>query len=108
MPIVIWPTTQVDFVVHLGDFIYETTGDTEFQGGNLEERAFKLSSEWYDRKRLQDYRELYRKYRSDRNLQEAMAAHTWIMVPDDHECANDFFWDYETQTPDAGSPLSRD
>ncbi|NRA63557.1 MAG: alkaline phosphatase D family protein [Pseudobacteriovorax sp.] len=90
---------DIDFVVHLGDFIYETTGDTEFQEGALAERAYKLSSGGTVARDLKDYREIYRKYRSDINLQEAMAAHTWIMAPDDHETANDYFWDYETQTP---------
>ncbi|SMF73269.1 alkaline phosphatase D family protein [Pseudobacteriovorax antillogorgiicola] len=90
---------EVDFVVHLGDFIYETTGDTSFQNGALAERQFQLSTGSLIAETLDDYREIYRHYRKDIDLQEAMAAHTWIMVPDDHETANDFFWDYESDTP---------
>ena len=45
-----------------------------------------------------DYRFIYRTIRSDRNLQAAMERHTFICIPDDHETANDCYWDYARDT----------
>jgi len=90
--------TSLDFVLHLGDFIYETAGDPRFQSLPFADRAFTLPSGGVVAMNLADYRALYRRYRSDPHLQAAMEAHTFICVPDDHETANDCYWDYARDT----------
>lgn len=92
----------VDFVVHLGDFIYETTGGTEFQRRAFPDRSITLPGGQNVAMGLADYRALYRTYRSDRLLQLAMEYHTWIVIWDDHELADDCYWDYARDT--AGAP----
>ncbi len=76
---------SLDFVLHLGDFIYETAGDPRFQSLPFADRTMILPSGGTVSMGLDDYRFIYRTYRSDPNLQAAMERHTWIMVPDDHE-----------------------
>ncbi|MEJ2189637.1 MAG: PhoD-like phosphatase N-terminal domain-containing protein, partial [Acidobacteriota bacterium] len=67
---------DIDFVVHLGDYVYETTGDPEFQDPTSErkmvfedtEGAIQLGTEDnpnYAAASLSNYRTLYRTYRSD-------------------------------------------
>lgn len=70
---------DLDFVVHLGDYIYETAG-----AGSLG-RAFDPPKELTT---LDDYRRRYAQYRSDPDLQEAHRQHPWIVVWDDHESSN--------------------
>lgn len=89
---------SIDFVVHLGDFIYETAGDPRFQSLPFSDRTIILPSDGLVALHLQDYRHLYKTYRSDLNLQLAMEVHTWIITTDDHETANDAYWDYERDT----------
>lgn len=89
---------SIDFVVHLGDFIYETAGDPTFQSLPFEDRLIKLPSGGVVALDLEDYRKLYRTYRSDPFLQEAMEQHTFIITRDDHETCNDAYWDYERDT----------
>lgn len=87
----------VDFVIHLGDFIYEY-GDIE---GNFPDRAINLPSGATEALNLTDFRYLYRLYRTDPFLQEVMARHTFIVIWDDHETADDCYWDYGTDAPNA-------
>jgi alkaline phosphatase D len=89
---------NIDFVVHLGDFIYETAGDPRFQSLPFDDRTIILPSDGVVALGLSDYRHLYKTYRSDLNLQRAMEVHTWIITTDDHETANDCYWDYERDT----------
>lgn len=89
---------SLDFVLHLGDFIYETAGDPRFQSLPFADRTMVLPSGGVVSLGLQDYRFIYRTIRSDRNLQAAMERHTFICVPDDHETANDCYWDYARDT----------
>lgn len=89
---------SVDFVLHLGDFIYETAGDPRFQSLPFDDRRIILPSEGIVALDLEDYRHLYRVYRADPFLQRAMEQHTWIITRDDHETANDAYWDYERDT----------
>ncbi len=90
--------TDLDFVVHLGDFIYETTGDPRFQSLPYPDRAFTLPSGARAATGLNDYRFLYRQYRSDPLLQRFLEQHTLITLWDDHETANDCYWDYDRDT----------
>lgn len=87
---------DVDFVVHLGDYVYETTGDPSFQEGSAERQVvFGDESSAIDRdgyfaaRSLDNYRDLYRVCRSDRDLQLVHERFPIIAVWDDHEFSND-------------------
>lgn len=67
-------------VVHLGDYIYEgqaTRGKPRSHNGG-------------EIVTLEDYRNRYALYRSDRDLQAAHAAFPWIVTWDDHEFDNNY------------------
>lgn len=85
---------DVDFLLDLGDFIYEYAGDSRYEG-----RSIELPSGNDVACDLEDYRHLYRAYHSDRSLQEALERHTRIQSWDDHEFANDIYWDYDADAP---------
>ena len=70
---------DVDFVAHLGDYIYEG-------GPNPRVRAH----EGPEVRTLEAYRARYETYRSDADLQAAHAAAAWIVTTDDHEVDNDY------------------
>lgn len=90
---------DVDFAIHLGDFIYES-GDGAFTGnGVVEGRDIELPSGAPLAESLADFRHLYRTYRSDGNLQAAQEQHTFIYGWDDHEIGNDRYWDYAEDAP---------
>ncbi len=78
----------IDFVVFLGDYIYETVGDTSFQSGI---RPLKLPSGQPAAATLEDYRYLYQNYNSDPDLQKLREHVAFITIWDDHEFANDCF-----------------
>jgi alkaline phosphatase D len=92
---------QFDFVVHLGDYIYETTADPEFQapipGRTIEftDKAGAIvfhegqANEYYAAASLDNYRQLYRTYRGDRGLQRLHERAPMIITWDDHEFSND-------------------
>ena len=101
---------DVDFLVHLGDFIYESD-EGHFKGlGSYEyEGREKDLPSGNDRVwGLEDYRYLYRTYRNDRFLQEALESHTLIAGWDDHEMVNDLYWDPETDAPAGDHPRGDD
>lgn len=89
---------SIDYVMHLGDFIYETVGDPAFQNLPFEDRRLNLPGGLFTALGLDDYRVLYKAVRSDPFMQRAMENHTWIITTDDHETANDCYWDYELDT----------
>ncbi len=101
---------DVDFVIHVGDFVYESaTG--EFTGvGSYEfpDRDLEFPSGADRVETLADYRYLYRTYRADPLLQEALEAHTLIPAWDDHEIANDVYWDHRVEAPAADHPRGDD
>ena len=100
---------SIDFVVHLGDYIYETVGDPRFQDLPFEDRRITLPSAGIFALGLDDYRHLYQRVRSDPFMQQAMENHTWIITTDDHETADDCYWDYERDTLGApGHPFTLD
>ena len=81
--------TDIDAVLHLGDYIYEYGNDgyaTEDAGilGRLlpEDNSDEIIS-------LADYRNRYAHYRTDSNLQAAHSNCAFITVWDDHEITND-------------------
>ena len=72
---------DIDFVVHLGDYIYERTFSPMLSVRKHEaDEVFTL----------EDYRRRYETYRSDPDLQAAHAASPWIVTTDDHEVANNY------------------
>jgi alkaline phosphatase D len=84
---------QLDAVLHLGDYIYEYE-----QGGYATERSVELgralaADNQAEMVSLTDYRKRYALYRSDKDLQQAHANHSFICVWDDHEITNDAWTD---------------
>jgi alkaline phosphatase D len=96
---------SLDFIVHLGDYIYETVGDN-FQVGAVESRhdqlvlpdgVFKSGSAGAKyASTLADYRYLYKKYRTDARLQAVHERFAFIAIWDDHEFSDDSWQDAET------------
>ena len=91
---------DLDFFVHLGDYVYETTTDPSFQTSTPDrvvtftdvEGAIELEEDgetFYAARSLDNYRELYRTYRSDQYLQQVHASMPMVAVWDDHEYADD-------------------
>ena len=95
---------DVDFVVFLGDYIYETIADPGFQ--NAQVRVVPpLPSGSSVATGLADYRHLYRVYKSDPNLQAVHERFTFIQLWDDHEFANDGYQEYHPDNnPDPAVP----
>ncbi|MYM23106.1 phosphodiesterase [Duganella sp. FT135W] len=96
---------NLDFIVHLGDYIYETVGE-DFQLGAVESRhdalvlpdgVFKngTSGAKYANS-LADYRYLYKKYRTDTRLQALHERFAFIAIWDDHEFTDDAWQDAQT------------
>lgn len=91
---------DLDFVVHLGDYIYETTGDADFQNTQGERKisfsdsagALQLGSletGFQAAQSVSNYRELYQTYRSDLVLQRVHECFPMIAIWDDHEFSDD-------------------
>jgi alkaline phosphatase D len=76
---------QPDFVVWLGDYIYE--GASRPVDGNDVVRSHDGTDEV---RTLEQYRNRYARYRSDTNLQAAHAACPWYVIWDDHEVENNY------------------
>src|SRR5258705_1539360 len=77
--------TDLDAIVHVGDYIYEF-GEGEYGGGAAINRIPKPPRESVT---LADYRARYATYRTDPDLQEAHRLFPFVLVWDDHELAND-------------------
>jgi alkaline phosphatase D len=71
---------NLDLIVHVGDYIYESSW-----GEHLVRRHAAAETITLD-----DYRDRYALYRTDRDLQAAHAACPWIVTWDDHEVENDY------------------
>ncbi|WP_144639154.1 alkaline phosphatase D family protein [Bordetella genomosp. 13] len=98
---------DLDFIVHLGDYVYETV-DAAFQTGVVEsahgaltlpDGTLREDGATYATT-LADYRTLYRSYRSDPRLQALHARFPMVAIWDDHEFSDDCWQDH--QTYDAG------
>ena len=98
---------DVDFVLHLGDYIYETAGDPSFQSPTDDRNvAFSAPEEALELSRgggtslaaqsLSNYRDLYKLYRSDPDLQALHERHPMIAIWDDHEFSDDCHGDAST------------
>ena len=78
---------EFDLLLHLGDFIYEFgTGTYPTAEQALAGRNISPTSEIVQ---LADYRLRYATYRADPDLQRLTQLYPMILVPDDHESAND-------------------
>ena len=94
----------LDAIVHLGDFIYETTGDPSFQeadGRRIRfddaDGALALGDGGFQAARsLDNYRQLHREYRTDPVLQALLAKAPLIATWDDHEFADDCWGEVAT------------
>jgi alkaline phosphatase D len=96
---------SIDFVVHVGDFIYETVGGTSFQPGPYTDRNIDLpldpTGTIKTAQGIADYRKLYQTYQGDPFLRAARENFTWIIIWDDHEMANDNYHDYANNSQGA-------
>lgn len=81
---------SVDYVVHLGDYIYEYVGDGDYGYGWSIDRIPQPERIIFT---LYDYRERLANYRSDLDLQLSHATFPWIPVWDDHEVADNVWRD---------------
>ncbi|WP_207425612.1 alkaline phosphatase [Pedobacter sp. SYSU D00535] len=95
--------SDADVVVHLGDYIYEYgaggygTNDNTASLNRLHQPAGEIVT-------LENYRERYRQYRSDEQLQKAHQLKPFICVWDDHEITNDAWKDgAENHQPNEGN-----
>jgi alkaline phosphatase D len=122
---------QIDFVLFLGDFIYEVRGDRWdsdmrkpkwLKGADGRERIFPPfpngSKAWpgtswnknpgaTNAVTLADYRFLYRLYLSDANLQAARARWPFVSTWDDHEYTNDGWQTHDTYFDQGGKPAQK-
>ncbi|MBN1210688.1 MAG: alkaline phosphatase D family protein [Myxococcaceae bacterium] len=92
--------TDLDAIVFLGDYIYETTGDPAFQSasttrdvtftepdGALVQRSGIF--QYLAAASLSNYRDLYKNLRSDPMMQKVHERYAFINVWDDHEFSDD-------------------
>ncbi len=75
--------SELDLVVHVGDYIYEQRGVARVRSHDATE-CFTLD----------DYRHRHSLYKLDPDLQAAHAAFPWMFCSDDHEVSNDYASDH--------------
>lgn len=91
---------DLDFILQIGDYIYETTGDPSFQtvGSprtvNFTDTAGAIAlgsgaNTFYAASSVSNYRDLYKTYRSDPTLQRVHEQYPMIGIWDDHEYSDD-------------------
>jgi alkaline phosphatase D len=98
---------DLDFVVHVGDYIYEALPAAQ-QPGLVENLHPPLTlpngapgpDDMIHASTVEDYRYLYKTYRSDARLQALHARCPMIAVWDDHEFSDDSWQDRETYDAD--------
>ena len=107
------PDNRIDLVVHVGDFIYEAgnrrplisldgeeidlrnaDGSRRFVGSLPSKGPVGPMGEQLVAESLDDYRELYKVYLRDPDLQDARAAFPFVSIWDDHEFHNDAWQSY--------------
>ncbi|WP_043709023.1 alkaline phosphatase D family protein [Corallococcus macrosporus] len=99
---------DLDFVVFLGDYIYETTGDASFQSVDGRgvifsepEKALRQGTgltAFYAANSLSNYRDLYKNLRKDKVIQRVHERYPFIVTWDDHEFSDDCWGDVATYT----------
>ncbi|NMO19490.1 metallophosphatase [Pyxidicoccus fallax] len=100
---------DLDFIVFLGDYIYETTGDASFQSANglrtvvfsEPEKALRMGTglrAFYAANAVSNYRDLYKNLRKDEVIQRVHERYPFIVMWDDHEFSDDCFGATATYT----------
>ncbi len=109
---------KLDIVIHVGDFIYEASNRGPLVNLNLQEIELRnrdgslrkvpsLPSQGPAEQggdplvaeTLEDYRELYKLYLLDPDLQDARAAFPFVSIWDDHEFHNDAWQSFHSAGP---------
>ena len=109
---------ELDGVIHLGDFIYETAGDPGFQNASDERRirfddvegALLLGAAgkpFYAARSLDNYRQLHRTFRSDHVLQQLLERAPLMAIWDDHEFSDDCWGEHGTYADGRSSEEDR-
>lgn len=80
--------TDLDLVVHLGDYIYEY-GENVYANAEATDKLGRQVEPRNEILSIEDYRMRYGLYRTDQDLQAVHARHPFICVWDDHELTND-------------------
>ena len=109
------PAGKIDFIMHVGDFFYETIrgedtiGELDHNGNQVKlyNRDGSLrrcgpypsggtvgARQWMLPSNVDDFRWMYKKYLSDEDLQDARALFPFVQVWDDHELLNDYWQSY--------------
>ncbi|MGQ0749789.1 MAG: alkaline phosphatase D family protein [Betaproteobacteria bacterium] len=78
---------DLDFVAHLGDYIYESSWG----------RKHVRKHEAGEPITLEEYRNRHARYKTDADLQAAHAAFPWMVTWDDHEVQNDYAGDHSQE-----------
>lgn len=81
-----------DMVIHSGDFIYENVIDNPLPGREMTLPDGLPIDGAEVPSTLAGYRHIYRTYRADPALRALSAAAPWWHTWDDHEFANDYYW----------------
>jgi len=118
------PGEGIDLVLNLGDFIYENT-EPEFhnrlnvwRGAPAEQRLrdaqgnprvvrFRSDPHRHLAEDLDDYRDLYRTYLSDPDLQDCRAWFPFVSIWDDHEVFEDHWQSYRPGAAPGQRPIQR-
>ena len=88
------PAQQLDFVLHLGDFVYELVWYPEERAGGYYDRKVRELVRYPNGERIDDfhipsdvgdYRALYRAYLADPDIQDARARWPFVSMWDNHE-----------------------
>lgn len=96
---------KIDLVIHTGDYIYEGNErrQTDADGQPVEivnrDGSPRRVPDVPEAVTLDDYRELYRTYLSDPDLQEARASFPFVHTWDDHELFNDYWQSFHPSGP---------
>ncbi|KAL1634050.1 hypothetical protein SLS58_010844 [Diplodia intermedia] len=80
---------SVDYVLHLGDFIYEYAEGAYGWGWAID----RVSQPNKEIRTLYDYRKRHASYRADRDATLSFASYAWIPVWDDHEVGDNTWRD---------------
>lgn len=94
------PDDDLNFVVFLGDYIYETTGDSQFQDASGDRavtftdtagtlQVGPVDGGYQAARSLDNYRELYKRVRQDPVMQRMHERFPFINIWDDHEFSDD-------------------
>ncbi|KQW63516.1 alkaline phosphatase [Variovorax sp. Root411] len=86
----------LDLVVHLGDYIYESSWGSR----HVRRHEGGIPTQ------LAGFRDRYALYKTDPHLQAAHAAFPWLVTWDDHEVANDYANDVSPRTIDPAQFLA--